>query len=80
MFFDLDGVAGEISMADQLQRRIAERASKAPRFLGSLAQNALNRTPPLGFFRDFRARDEAGDTRTPSTQSQASSNRSAGVM
>jgi len=53
IFFDLDGVAGEISMADQLQRRIAERASKAPRFLGCLAQNALNRTPPLGFFRDF---------------------------
>ncbi len=53
IFFDLDGVAGEVSMADQLQRRIATRASQAPRFLGCLAQNALNRTPPLGFFRDF---------------------------
>ncbi len=53
IFFDLDGVAGELVMVEQLQQQIADRASRSPRFLGCLAQNALNRTPPLGFFRDF---------------------------
>lgn len=53
IFFDLDGVAGDLSMANRLQAFIADAASQAPNFLGCLARNALNRTPPLGFFRDF---------------------------
>jgi CBS domain-containing protein len=53
IFFDLDGVAGELPMASRLQTFIAEQASQSPHFLGCLARNALNRTPPLGFFRDF---------------------------
>lgn len=53
IFFDLDGVAGDLSMANRLKAFIAEQASQSPNFLGCLARNALNRTPPLGFFRDF---------------------------
>ncbi|NEZ02700.1 cyclic nucleotide-binding/CBS domain-containing protein [Wenzhouxiangella sp. XN201] len=53
IFFDLDGVAGQTSMADELNELIAVEASAEPAFLGCLAQNAQNRTPPLGFFRDF---------------------------
>ncbi len=53
IFFDLDGVAGVTSMADELKSLIAKEASVQPIFLGCLAINANNRTPPLGFFRDF---------------------------
>jgi len=53
IFFDLDGVAGVTSMADELKALMAHEASAEPGFLGCLAINANNRTPPLGFFRDF---------------------------
>lgn len=53
IFFDLDGVAGVTSMADELKALIAREASEQPAFLGCLAINANRRTPPLGFFRDF---------------------------
>lgn len=53
VFFDLDGAAGETRMADELKAFVAERASQSPRFLACLARNAQNRTPPLGFFKDF---------------------------
>ncbi|WP_258870859.1 MULTISPECIES: DUF294 nucleotidyltransferase-like domain-containing protein [unclassified Wenzhouxiangella] len=53
IFFDLDGVAGVTSMADELNALISREASAEPAFLGCLAINANNRTPPLGFFRDF---------------------------
>ncbi|QKK03825.1 MAG: cyclic nucleotide-binding/CBS domain-containing protein [Pseudomonadota bacterium] len=53
IFFDLGGVHGQVQMADELKALIAERASATPQFLFCLSQNAQNRTPPLGFFRDF---------------------------
>ncbi|WP_341304157.1 DUF294 nucleotidyltransferase-like domain-containing protein [Pseudomonas sp. TMP25] len=53
IFFDLDGVHGEIELAENLKDLLAEKASNAPAFLAALARNALNRTPPLGFFRTF---------------------------
>ena len=53
VFFDLDGVAGETRMADELKAFVADEASRSPRFLACLARNAQNRTPPLGFFKDF---------------------------
>jgi CBS domain-containing protein len=53
IFFDLDSVAGEESMVEELQQLVAERARNSPRFLASMARNALSRTPPLGFFRTF---------------------------
>ena len=53
IFFDLDGVHGEIELAENLKELLAEKASNAPAFLAAMARNALNRTPPLGFFRTF---------------------------
>jgi CBS domain-containing protein len=53
IFFDLDGLHGEIDLAENLKELLAEKASNSPAFLAALARNALNRTPPLGFFRTF---------------------------
>lgn len=53
IFFDLDGVYGEMELVDNLKDLLAQKASNNPAFLAALARNALNRTPPLGFFRTF---------------------------
>ena len=53
IFFDLNGVYGRVKWAEQLYAFILRRAKKNNRFLACLAHNALNRTPPLGFFKDF---------------------------
>lgn len=53
IFFDLDGVHGETRYAAELNKLIQRNAARQKRFLGSMARNALNRTPPLGFFKDF---------------------------
>ncbi|WP_305857950.1 putative nucleotidyltransferase substrate binding domain-containing protein [Balneatrix alpica] len=53
IFFDLDGVYGQVEWAEQLRQQVAEQAKQHPRFLAAMARNALNRTPPLGFFKDF---------------------------
>jgi CBS domain-containing protein len=53
IFFDLDGVHGERELVENLQDLLAQKASSNPAFLAALARNALNRTPPLGFFRTF---------------------------
>ncbi|WP_417660816.1 DUF294 nucleotidyltransferase-like domain-containing protein [Pseudomonas sp.] len=53
IFFDLDSIYGEAELVETLKDLLAERASDSPRFLAALARNALNRTPPLGFFRQF---------------------------
>lgn len=53
IFFDLDGVHGRTEWADGLRRSIARQARQHPRFLASMARNALLRTPPLGFFKGF---------------------------
>ncbi|GAB2793189.1 cyclic nucleotide-binding/CBS domain-containing protein [Halomonas shantousis] len=53
IFFDLDSVHGEEAFVEQLQDLVAEKASQSPPFLAAMARNALNRTPPLGFFRTF---------------------------
>ncbi|GEN25919.1 DUF294 nucleotidyltransferase-like domain-containing protein [Halomonas cupida] len=53
IFFDLDPVCGENSLVEELQDQVAEMAPRNKRFLAAMARNALNRTPPLGFFRTF---------------------------
>ncbi len=53
IFFDLDGVYGRLKWAEQLNSFIVRRARRNNRFLACLARNALNRTPPLGFFKNF---------------------------
>ena len=53
IFFDLDSAYGEERFVEELQDLAAGEASKSPLFLAAMARNALNRTPPLGFFRQF---------------------------
>ncbi len=53
IFFDLEGIWGEVSWVEQLKEQIAGQAEKSPYFLFALARSALSRTPPLGFFKDF---------------------------
>ncbi len=53
IFFDLDSVYGENPYVEELQDLVAGIAPKSPLFLAAMARNALNRTPPLGFFRTF---------------------------
>jgi len=53
IFFDLDGVHGRVKWAEQLNSFISRRARRNNRFIACLARNALGRTPPLGFFKEF---------------------------
>lgn len=53
IFFDLDAVYGENVFVEQLQDLVADQAPKSALFIAAMARNALNRTPPLGFFRTF---------------------------
>ncbi|MCW8108188.1 DUF294 nucleotidyltransferase-like domain-containing protein [Alteromonas ponticola] len=53
IFFDLSGVFGKLEWAEELNRFVQLSAYKYPRFLASMTRNALRRTPPLGFFKDF---------------------------
>jgi len=53
IFFDLEGVWGQTGWVDRLRQQIARQARASPRFLASMARNALLRTPPLGFFKGF---------------------------
>lgn len=52
-FFDLRPVHGALDLGHSLLRQIAERAPAHTRFLTHLAAHAVDRQPPLGFFRKF---------------------------
>ncbi|WP_404366709.1 putative nucleotidyltransferase substrate binding domain-containing protein [Marinobacter sp.] len=53
IFFDLEGIHGRLAFTEELKELVASEAMKSQRFLALMARNALNRTPPLGFFRTF---------------------------
>ncbi len=53
IFFDLDGVFGQLELVQELKLLCARKSSAHPVFLSAMARIALNRTPPLGFFRTF---------------------------
>ncbi|PSF13775.1 putative nucleotidyltransferase substrate binding domain-containing protein [Marinobacter shengliensis] len=64
IFFDLDGIHGQTDFTEQLKTLIVEKASGSQRFLTFLARNALNRTPPLGFFRTFVLEEDGKHQKT----------------
>jgi CBS domain-containing protein len=64
VFFDLDGVWGETAFANQLNQLIRSKGASSYRFLSSMARNALLRTPPLGFFKDFVMETDGSQTKT----------------
>lgn len=53
IFFDLRPIWGSTALAGQLQEWLARIASGSDRFLHLMTENALQRQPPIGFFRDF---------------------------
>lgn len=53
IFFDLDGVYGQLELVEELKTLCVEKSQATPDFLKAMARIALNRTPPLGFFRTF---------------------------
>ncbi len=53
IFFDLEGVWGEEAWAKELNQFILDKAQASRRFLACLSGNAIKRTPPLGFFKNF---------------------------
>lgn len=53
IFFDLDGVYGQLDLVQKLKVLCASKSAASPGFLNAMARIALNRTPPLGFFRTF---------------------------
>ena len=53
IFFDLRVVAGSKGLSNALQQDVLQRTAEAPLFLYHLAQAALQRTAPLGFFKHF---------------------------
>jgi CBS domain-containing protein len=63
IFFDLDGVYGRTAFAETLRVLIAQKAKGNSRFLASMARNALRRTPPIGFFKDFVVEPDGRHTR-----------------
>ncbi|MBR0568655.1 cyclic nucleotide-binding/CBS domain-containing protein [Azoarcus sp. L1K30] len=63
IFFDLDGVWGKTEWIDGLRSLITRRAKGSSRFLACMARNALLRTPPLGFFKDFVVESDGRHTR-----------------
>jgi len=64
IFFDLEGVFGETRWAVELNQFIVDRARQSAKFLSSMARNALLRTPPLGFFKDFVMEQDGEHRRT----------------
>lgn len=53
IFFDIDAVHGETRFVDVLTANILNTAPEHKLFLASMTRNALQRSPPLGFFQDF---------------------------
>ncbi len=64
IFFDLEGVWGRTEWADELNEFVVQRAKSSSKFLASLARNALLRTPPLGFFKEFVMEQDGEHRRT----------------
>lgn len=53
IFFDLRGIAGDLSLVAQLRQHIHQAAKQNDLFLFHLARAALERTPPLSMLRNF---------------------------
>ena len=49
IYFDLRGVAGDLSLAQALREHITTQAARLPRFMKQLALNALSHRPPLNW-------------------------------
>jgi len=53
IFFDMRGVFGDLALFNTLQSSVLKNTKSNDIFIAALSQNALQSTPPLGFFRSF---------------------------
>jgi CBS domain-containing protein len=53
IFFDFRYLYGDTELADRLRAWLADACIGQQRFLHLMTENAMLRTPPIGFFRDF---------------------------
>lgn len=60
IYFDLRGLAGELSLAQRLRTDVLGRAQANPRFLKQLALNALSREAPLNWLGGIETDDRGG--------------------
>ena len=64
IFFDLEGVYGQIDLARDLNRVIHENTRTHQSFLACMAHIAVQRKPPLGFFRQFALEPDGENVNT----------------
>lgn len=64
IFFDFRTIRGPQEPARDLRDWLMERTAANSRFRKQMAANALQNTPPLGFFRDFRLSGKGEDSHT----------------
>ncbi|HEX9078398.1 MAG TPA: DUF294 nucleotidyltransferase-like domain-containing protein, partial [Desulfuromonadaceae bacterium] len=57
IFFDFRHLYGDARLTDRLRAWLVDAVKGEARFFHLLVENALQRTPPLGFFRDFVVED-----------------------
>lgn len=53
IFFDMRGIFGDLALFNTLQSSVLKNTKDNDIFIAALSQNALQSTPPLGFFRSF---------------------------
>ena len=58
IYFDFKGIAGNVSLAEQLRDWLSNFVSSEGLFLRFMTQNALRNRPPLGLFKEFATRDD----------------------
>ena len=58
IYFDFKGIAGNVSLAEQLRKWLCDVVPSQDLFLRFMTQNALRNRPPLGLFKEFSTRDD----------------------
>ncbi|WP_019616710.1 DUF294 nucleotidyltransferase-like domain-containing protein [Psychromonas ossibalaenae] len=53
IFFDIRCIFGSYSLFESLQNKVLNKTKDNDIFLAAMTDNALQQSPPLGFFRDF---------------------------
>jgi CBS domain-containing protein len=53
IFFDMRAVSGQAELATTLQARVLDAVAERPLFVAHVVRDALERRPPLGFFRQL---------------------------
>lgn len=71
IFFDMRGLAGDLSLVDGLRQRVFARAADNGIFLSFVARAAASTKIPLGFFRNFLLKDDAVHGRVLDLKAQA---------